>query len=972
MSPENSARNQSGERYFPEDLGFDTVGYAAGREPLPDIPAVLRVRPGGADDTALLQAALDSLAARSRAEPRFQGALVLAPGTFRIGGRLRLAASGLVLRGSADLRHPTRLVAAGQGRRTLIEIEPDVPPRFAGETEVVDEIVPAGSRTLSVAEAGGLAVGDRVAVRRPSTEAWITALGMDRPGGPFADLRTRWLPGSRDLRWHRTITALEAGGKLTLDAPITTALERRYGGGTVAKAHGTPLVQVGVEDLVLESEYDPRNAGDEEHSWIAVSLDHVEDAWVRRVTARHFAGSAVRVGARARRVTVQECRSERPVSEIGGYRRQSFLVYGEQVLVRHCVAEAGLNDFAAGFCAAGPNVFRDCAAEAALGPSGTFESWASGVLYERVRVRGAGLRLARDDARSQGGGWTAAHAAAVGCDASPLVAEGPEGAENVVVARAAPRGEGTVPAKAKAADEGAPLFTLPPRAAAPDDEGDGPGLEIVGGRFVVGERAIWGGQVNAGWWLGQLSPQAGRDAGVSITRFAPGRRGPGLTEELPELAARMRREGMRFYGGGPGLWYDRRRDDHSTEARADGQVWAPFYEMPWARSGRGVAWDGLSRYDLTKFNPWYFSRTREFARLCGRHGLVLYHNLYNSHNLLESPAHWVDFPWRPANCHDDTGLPDVPARDAAGAIHVADAFYDVGHAGRRALHRAYIRHTLDQLGAFSPVVFSVAFQFSGPRAFQEFFLDTVAAWEREAGRRVKLALATTRDITDAVLDDPVRAGQVAVVDMRYWQTQPDGTAWAPRGDRNRAFREMTGEQFGPGLGDVPPPTTPGRVYRQVREYRARFPDKAVVAWHGGAGSLPVFMAGGAQALVRDPASGQSQGLEPDQTPFDAFVRDRLSGTAMNLVPDDRWLNDPGDNWCLADGAGTAFLFYSPAGAAPTLARRLPRSDYAGTWFDPHRGEYRPLEPEPRRSWSPGDGLEKPTPDAWLLLLEARP
>ena len=182
--------------------------------------------------------------------------------------------------------------------------------------------------------------------------------------------------------------------RVTLDAPVTTALESRYGGGTLSEVVGNvPVRNVGVEALTLESEYDKSNEFDEEHAWMGVALDNVEDAWVRDVTARHFAGSAVRVGARARRVTVEDCLSTAPVSEVGGYRRQSFLVEGQQVLVRRCRGEMGTNDFAVGFAAAGPNVFIDCEADGSLGASGSFESWASGVLYERVRIRAAALRL---------------------------------------------------------------------------------------------------------------------------------------------------------------------------------------------------------------------------------------------------------------------------------------------------------------------------------------------------------------------------------------------------------------------------------------------------------------------------------------------------------------------------------------------------------------------------------------------------
>lgn len=36
-----------------------------------------------------------------------------------------------------------------------------------------------------------------------------------------------------------------------------------------------------------------------------------------------------------------------------------------------------------------------------------------------------------------------------------------------------------------------------------------------------------------------------------------------------------------------GLWYERRRNDHERNMHADAEVWAPFNEMPYSRSGQG-------------------------------------------------------------------------------------------------------------------------------------------------------------------------------------------------------------------------------------------------------------------------------------------------------------------------------------------------------------------------------------------------
>ena len=958
-------------------IDFSYAGYGGGVVRVPPVPDVLRVRPTGGDDTALIQAALERVASMPADARGLRGALLLDGGKFRVEGRLRLRASGVVLRGRGS--ELTTVVAAGQGRRTLIEVGADEAPAVGAAVKVLDEKVAAGALTLTVESVEGLAAGDRVVVRRPSTKEWIEALGMNRAEGAFADQRLHWTPGSRDLVWDRVVASVDGEAKrVTLDAPVTTALERRYGGGTLSKVTGNePARNIGVEGLSLESEFDESNLKDEEHAWTGVALDNVEDAWVSDVAARYFAGSAVRVGRRARRVTVDWCRYASPVSEVGGYRRQGFFVEGQQVLVGRSASEGGTNDFAVGFTAAGPNVFLECVARDALGPSGSFESWASGVLYERVRVNGAALRLAADTTRSQGGGWTAANSVIWNCVAKELEARGPEGAPNVVKNSPESLYESQLSKRGgawrKPEREGGrrdsrrvPLF----RGGSPTPRSDfRRGRHVLGisnGRFVVDGRLLWGGMLNGAWWKGQVSPEVARQtSGVSVTRFVPGRVGPGLTEDLAGLAARMEAEGTPFFNGGPGLWYERRRDAHVITPEPDANVWAPFYEMPWARSGKGTAWDGLSKYDLTRFNPWYFRRTREFAEECERHGLVYYHNLYNTHNLLETAAHWVDFPWRPANNVNDTGLPEPPPLEARNTVHVANQFYDANDPRRRALHRAFILHTLDALGERPNVVFTVAFQFPGPLAFQQFFLDTVAGWERRKGRRVHVALITTKEITDAILADPSRSRLVDVIDTRYWQYRPDGKLWAPEGGRNLAFREMITAEF-KRSGDAPPDTTPRQVYRQVREYRDRFPDKAVVAWHSGAGPIPILMAGGAQALMRNPAAGQSQGEQPDRTKLDPFVREHLARDLMKMSPLDGLLEDPSNNWGLADARQDAVLVYSLDGPSLTLARALPRTVYAGLWFDPRTGDTRPLKPP--KSWARGTVISKPSGEDWLLLL----
>ncbi len=950
-------------------IDFSYTGYGGGGIALPAVAAVVSVRPSGGDDTAMLQQAIDSVSAMPLKQDGFRGAIQLLAGRYRVNGRLEMRASGVVLRGIGE----AVIAATGLSRRTLIEIGARSASAAETAVAITDDAVPAGGIAFTVADMATFHVGDRVAITRPSTVEWITALHMRGLPGTYANQRLDWAPGSRNLIWDRTVTQVDAAAKrVTVDAPITAALERRYGGGTIAR-EAVGVMHIGVENLTLESEAAPGRPKDEDHAWTAIAIEHIEDAWVRKVTARHFAGSAVRVGPRARRVTVQDSRNEQPVSELAGYRRQSFLVEGQQTLVRDCHSEQGMNDFAAGLLAGGPNVFLDSAAEGSLGPSGSFESWASGVLYESVRVHGSGIRLTNDSSRAEGAGWTAANSAIWNSEGDKLEALGPDGAENIVRRGADPLydtqlakrlGKRPPASPPILAETRAPEFHAKPAPAA---EAAVRRVEIVNGRFVVAGNTLWGGMVNDGWWRGQEVPTSALDVGgVALTRYVPGRTGPGLTEDLAALASRMSADGTPFYESVPGLWYDRRRDEHSLVARQDGNVWAPFYEMPWARSGTDTAWDGLSKFDLSKFNPWYFARIVEFGTLSDRAGLVLYHNIYNTHNVLEIPPHWVDYPWRPANNINGTGLPEPPPIQNGNQLHVGNEVYDITQPVRRDLHRALILHSLDELGGLRNTFLCLGFQFSGPLAFQEFFHDTVAEWEKRTGKTVRLEMATSKDITDAILAVPARARQVAVIDMRYWQYKPDGSLFAPLGGQNLAFRELIRKEFPRSGGDTPSDTTPQQVYRQVREYHDRYPDKAVVAWHGGAGPIPVLMAGGAQAIMQNPSGGHGQGRTLDRTTLDPFVREHLADLLMKMQPRDGVLEGSDHNWCMADDRRDVVLIYSLSGDSIQLREGLPKASYSALWFDPRSGKTQAFAGAvPHRA---GETIAKPSGEAWLLLL----
>jgi hypothetical protein len=882
--------------YTPDSRGnvvtdFSHAGYEGGGVSIPDVPARIFVGPGG-NARARIQAAIDIVSGMTADARGFRGAVLIGPGTYEIDGALRIATSGVVLRGSGTGDTGTTLVATSRDRGALVTVSGRGERLEIEGTRraVSDAYVPAGSRELTAEHAGGLHVGDRVAVVRPSTKEWIAALGMDAFVGWRPDTRLNWRPGSRDLVWERRVTAID-GNRVTLDAPITTALDATSGGGAVFRyAFEGRIDHVGIENVRLVSRVDPARPVDEDHAWVGISIDKVEDAWVRRVVARQFASYAVIVGGGARGVTVEDVEALDPVSEIGGQRRRVFFTAGQQTLFQRCTSRGGRHDFGVGHAAAGPNVFLDARAEEALDFSGGLESWASGVLFDNVIVRGDAIRFINRDQGAQGAGWTVADSVIWNAEATEVEVDVPPGAYNLaygcrgtaigdgVIAdpRAQPnrdfhRGTRVLPRSlyltqlaerlGAAAVERLAAKTIPTSAAGIREltssdvppssvAAPGPALRVENGRFLLGDTPAWTSTVQWSWFQAQMPAALAAQAGPAITRFAPGRVGTGLTDDL-ETVVRAMPPGAAFYQY-YGLWYDRRRVNHNFDGSAErrtGDVWAPFMELPWARSGTGKAWDGLSKYDLTRFNPWFFDRVKTFADLADRHGRVLYYSFYFQHWLAESRSHYVDFPWRPANCLQATDLPDD---NPAGAV-----FYDVSHEVRRDLHRRYIRHVLDTLGRNPNTVFGIDREYTGPLQFVQFWLDTIAEWQRETGLKVRIALEIPKDQLDAILADPMRAPMVAALDVHHWLYKADGSLFAVRGGLDRAPREQRPDiatqaeldalkaKLGAAFVDTPDfrngpefqklfdtlwASSAAMKYRTLREYRDQYPDLVVLTY----------------------------------------------------------------------------------------------------------------------------------------------
>lgn len=873
--------------YTPDARGnripdYSYCGYMAGDSTIPDTKPRLFVPVGGN-----IQGAIDQLAGTG-------GTILLDKGTYRIDGSLTIRHSGIVLRGSGQ---ETILLGAGTDRIPLITITGIHDKHYSTPVNIIDAYVPVNANIITVAQATFKA-GDRVEITRPCTKAWIEQLGTAHFGGGITSLG--WKPGDRVIRWDRTVLAVQ-GNQVTLDAPLTTALDTTYGTATIT-AYTWPgqITRTGVENLRCVSAYDEKRPKDEDHRWMGITIENASDSWVRQVSFEHFAGSAVALWETTRRITIEDCISRSPVSEIGGQRRNTFFTAGQQTLFQRVYAEYGYHDFGVGYCAAGPNAFVQCASWMPVSYSGTLDSWASGVLLDNVEVTGQALGFPNRGQDGQGAGWSAANSMLWQCAAAKIICPAPPGAMNwsfgawaqfdgngywnssneyiqprsLYYAQLADRlGKDLadraqlLPATAEASSSpspavaaelirqaATPALTLqewiakrPPIPADPkgikvftgpaDNRSSYPPAvtRIEKGRLLANGELLTGSRHDEPWWRGGIRPEDAKEAVPALTRFVPGRTGTGYTDDLDSVIAWMDRQHIIAFDHNYGLWYERRRDDHERVLRIDGDVWPPFYEQPFARSGEGTAWDGLSKYDVSRYNTWYWFRLQQFAAS----SKILIHENYFQHNIIEAGAHYADFPWRPANNVNNTGFPEPPPYAGGKRIFMAEQFYDTTHPVRRALHQAYIRQCMDAFRQNGNVIQLIGAEYTGPLHFVQFWLNTIAAYKSERHPLCITGLSTTKDVQDAILNNPVYARTVDLIDIRYWHYQQDGKTYEPKGGQNLAPRQHARLL-------KPKRSSEEMVYKAVREYREKYPDKAVIYSADSYDKFgwAVFMAGG--------------------------------------------------------------------------------------------------------------------------------
>lgn len=384
--------NQSGHIvYQPDEEGniipdFSLVGYHHGNKALPIVKVVKTLSPLEGDNNEMLQNAINEVAKTPIGTDGFRGAILLKKGVYKIKGTLNINTSGIVLKGEGDDEAGTVLIATGKNKRSLIKAfgSGKIKEIQGTRTAIKDSFVPVGSKSFEVQDASAFKIGDRIILYRPGTEQWIHDLKMDqiieRAG------TKQWEAQEYNLSYEREITDI-SGDKITIDNPVVMQLDQKYGGGEIYKyTYEGRLNEVGIENILFKSEY--ASDVDEDHGWIAIEMNHLENGWVKNVTAKYFGFSCVSLGEDAKNITVTDAKCFDAKSIITGSRRYSFNNNGQQNLMMNLETTEGRHDFVTGAKTCGPNVFYNCKARNTHADIGPHHRWSSGTLYDNIDTDG--------------------------------------------------------------------------------------------------------------------------------------------------------------------------------------------------------------------------------------------------------------------------------------------------------------------------------------------------------------------------------------------------------------------------------------------------------------------------------------------------------------------------------------------------------------------------------------------------------
>ena len=314
---------------------------------------------------------------------------------------------------------------------------------------------------------------------------------------------------------------------------------------------------------------------------------------------------------------------------------------------------------------------------------------------------------------------------------------------------------------------------------------------------------------------------------------------------------------------------------------------------PWRRSGDGKALDGKPKFDLTRFDPAYFTRLRQRVEAARQKGIYVSVMLFEGWAMQRIEDSWKLHPFHPKN--NINGVDGDANGDGKGLeVHelVVDAVTEI--------QKAYVRKVVETVNDLDNVLYEISNE-NHPDSSQ---------WQ----------YAMIRYIHEVEKGKPAR--------------HPVGMTFQFKGGANRTLFDSPAEWISPnpegGYRDNPPAGDGKKVILTDTDHLWGIGGNQAWVWKSLTRGLnPIFM---------DPYDGVVLGsrFDPKFEPLRRSMGYALQFAERLDLNNCKPMNDLSTTgYCLAR-PGRQYLVYQPAAGELTL--KLEAGTYNAEWFDPNTGK----------------------------------
>jgi acetyl esterase/lipase len=322
---------------------------------------------------------------------------------------------------------------------------------------------------------------------------------------------------------------------------------------------------------------------------------------------------------------------------------------------------------------------------------------------------------------------------------------------------------------------------------------------------------------------------------------------------------------------------------------------------PWKRTGPGMALDGKPRFDLTMFDPAYFTRLRSRVQAARQQGIYVSIMLFEGWGLQFAPDAWENHPFNSQN--NINGINGDKNGDKKGI-----EIHELADPKVTAVQEAYVRKVIETVGDLDNVLYEISNENHPPST----------AWQYQMIRFIK------------------------EVERARPKQHPIGMTFQYKDGSNKTLFSSPADWVSPnpdgGYRDDPPTNDGRKVVINDTDHLWGIGGNAAWVWKSFLrGYNPLFM---------DPYDGKvldkpfDPKFEPVRRSLGQTLRyaERLDLAAM--VPS-TYLASSG--YCLA-ATGRAYLIYLPEGGKVSVDLSEARGRLSVEWFHPGTGQTKAGEP----------------------------